>query len=126
MNGLDANVLIRYLVADDEIQATRARRYIESGPVYVNCIVLSEAIRVLEAAYGFDKEAIAGMLDRLLSTHELSVEDSDVTLAALHDFRESGAGFTDCLIGRRNAAHGCVETASFDKRAKGARGFRML
>jgi predicted nucleic-acid-binding protein len=126
MNGLDTNVLIRYLVADDQVQAAKAKRYIESGPGYVNCIVLSEVVWVLESAYGYEKEAVVSMLERLLSTHEVEVEDADVALAALHDYRRSTAGFTDCLIGRRNAAHGCRETGSFDKRAKGIAGFRML
>ena len=126
MNGLDTNVLIRYLVADDQVQAAKAKRYIESGPGYVNCIVLSEVVWVLESAYGYAKEAVVAMLERLLSTHEVEVEDADVALAALHDYRRSTAGFTDCLIGHRNAAHGCGETGSFDKRAKGVAGFRML
>lgn len=126
MNGLDTNVLIRYLVADDQVQAAKAKRYIESGPGYVNCIVLSEVVWVLESAYGYDKEAVVAILERLLSTHEVEVEDADVALAALHDYRLSTAGFTDCLIGHRNAANGCNETGSFDKRAKGVAGFRML
>lgn len=126
MNGLDTNVLIRYLAADDEVQAAKAKRYIESGPGYVNCVVLSEVVRVLESAYGYDKGAVVTMLERLLSTHEVEVEDADVALAALHDYRRSTAGFTDCLIGHRNAAHGCSETGSFDKRAKGVSGFKML
>jgi predicted nucleic-acid-binding protein len=126
MNGLDTNVLIRYLAADDEVQAAKAKRYIESGPGYVNCIVLSEVVRVLESAYGYDKGAVVTMLERLLSTHEVEVEDADVALAALHDYRRSTAGFTDCLIGHRNAARGCSETGSFDKRAKGVSGFKML
>jgi len=126
MNGLDTNVLIRYLAADDEVQAAKAKRYIESGPGYVNCIVLSEVVWVLESAYGYDKGAVVTMLERLLSTHEVEVEDADVALAALHDYRRSTAGFTDCLIGHRNAAHGCGETGSFDKRAKGVAGFKML
>ena len=126
MNGLDTNVLVRYLTADDETQAAKARRYIESGPSYVNCIVLSEVVWVLESAYGFGKEAVITVLERLLSTHEVEVEDADVALAALRDYRRSNAGFTDCLIGQRNAAHGCDETGSFDRRAKGVAGFRML
>jgi len=126
MNGLDTNVLIRYLVADDEAQAAKARRYVESGPGYVNCIVLSETVWVLESAYGYDKSAIVSMLERLLSTHEIEVEDAGVALAALRDYRRSAAGFTDCLIGHRNAARGCGETGTFDKRAKGVVGFRML
>lgn len=126
MNGLDTNVLIRYLVADDEVQAAKAKRYIESSPGYVNCIVLSEVVWVLESAYGYGKEAIVTMLERLLSTHEVAVEDAEVALAALNDYRQSTAGFTDCLIGYRNAARGCGETGSFDKRAKGVPGFRIL
>jgi len=82
MNGLDTNVLIRYLAADDEVQAAKAKRYIESGPGYVNCIVLSEVVWVLESAYGYEKGAVVAMLERLLSTHEVEVEDADVALAA--------------------------------------------
>ena len=126
MNGLDTNVLIRYLVADDEAQAAKAKRYIESGPSYINCIVLSKIVWVLESAYGYEKAAVVTVLEQLLSTHEVEVEDADVALAALHDYRRSTAGFTDCLIGHRNAAHGCNETGSFDKRAKNVAGFKML
>ncbi len=126
MNGLDTNVLIRYLVVDDEAQAAKAKRYIESGPSYVSCIVLSEVVWVLESAYGYDKEAIVRVLERLLSTQELEVEDADLALAALRDYRRLPTGFTDCLIGHRNAARGCSETGSFDKRAKSIRGFKML
>lgn len=126
MTGLDTNVLIRFLVADDKAQAEKARRFIDSDTTYVNCIVLSEAIWVLESAYDYGKDAIALMIEKLLSTHEIVVEDAAVALAALRDFRGSSAGFTDCLIGRRNAAHGCRETGSFDKRAKGVHGFRIL
>lgn len=126
MNGLDTNVLIRYLTADDAAQAAKAKRYIESGHSYVNCIVLSEVVWVLESAYGYEKEAIIGALERLLSTHEVEIEDADVALTALQDYRNSTAGFTDCLIGHRNAVHGCNETGTFDKRAKNIAGFKIL
>ena len=126
MNGVDTNVIIRYLVADDEAQAVKAKRYIESNPIYINCIVLSEVVWVLESAYNYDKEAIISTLERLLSTHEVEVEDADVALAALYNYRQSTVGYTDCLIGYRNVAHGCSETGSFDKRAKGVAGFKVL
>ncbi|MEO6696616.1 MAG: type II toxin-antitoxin system VapC family toxin [Gammaproteobacteria bacterium] len=126
MKGVDTNVLVRYLVADDEAQAAKAKRYIKSATIYVNCIVLCEAVWVLESAYGYGKEAIVTMLERLLSTHEIEVEDADIAQAALHDYRQSSAGFTDCFIGRRNVAHGCAETGSFDKRAKDIVGFTLL
>ena len=80
----------------------------------------------MELAYGYDKAAISGALERLLSTHEVEVEDAEVALAALHDYSRSAAGFADCLIGHRSAAHGCSETGFFDKRVKGVAGFKRL
>lgn len=126
MKGVDTNVLVRYLVADDPDQAAKAKRYMQAGTIHLSCVVLAETVWVLESAYGYDKEAIVAALDQLLSAHEVAAEDAELALAALRDYRDSNAGFTDCLIGRRNAANGCEETGSFDKRAKGAFGFKIL
>ena len=126
MNGVDTNVLIRYLVADDPLQAVKAKRIMESGTSYVNCIVLCETVWVLESAYDYGRKEIADTLERILSTHEIEVEDPEMTLAALQDYRQTSAGFTDCLIGRRNANHGCDHTVSFDKRAKDVWRFKII
>jgi predicted nucleic-acid-binding protein len=126
MNGIDTNVLVRYLVADDPLQSAKAKRHMESCTNYVNCIVLCETVWVLESAYDFDRSKIADTLERILSTHEIEVEDAEMALAALQDYRRASAGFTDCLIGRRNASHGCDQTVTFDKRAKGAWRFKIL
>ena len=82
MNGLDTNVLIRYLVVDDKAQAAKAKRYIESGTCHIDCIVLSEVVWVLESAYGYDTEAIVRALERLLAIQALEVEEADLALAA--------------------------------------------
>ncbi len=126
MKGVDTNVLVRYIVADDDVQTAKAKRYIEANTIYVSCIVLSEFVWVLESAYGYDRNTIAATLERLLSTHEIEVEDAEIATAAVRDYRRCTAGFTDCLIGHRNAARGCSETGSFDKRAKDIVGFKLL
>lgn len=126
MNGIDTHVLVRYLVADDPVQAAKAKRSMESGMSYVNCIVLCETVWVLESAYDYGRKEIADALERILSTHEIEVEDAEMTLAALQDYRRSSAGFTDCLIGRRNANYGCEQTISFDKCAKAAWRFKII
>ncbi|MEO8135751.1 MAG: hypothetical protein ABI831_17465 [Betaproteobacteria bacterium] len=74
----------------------------------------------------YDKKAIVSILERLLSTQKVAVEDPDLALGAQYDYQRSSAGFTDCLIGHRNAAHGCSETGSFDRRAKSIAGFKLL
>ena len=71
MRGLDTNVLVRYIVKDDHRQAEKASAYIrgvtERGEdCFINHIVLCELVWVLEAAYGFSKKEIAGVLERYL------------------------------------------------------------
>ena len=81
---------------------------------------------MLESAYDYGRKEIADTLERILSTHEIEVEDPEMTLAALQDYRQTSAGFTDCLIGRRNANHGCDHTVSFDKRANDVWRFKII
>ncbi len=128
MIGLDTNVLVRYLVRDEPSQAELARRTIATSAdrLFVGTTLLCELVWVLDATYGFDRATIIETLERLLMTAEFEVEDKDLVLAALEDFRTSKADFADCLIGRRNRSAGCVETITFDRDLKGLPGFRLL
>lgn len=131
MKGLDTNVLVRYLVEDDPNQAATAGRYIErhcqaDEPCLISAIVLCELVWVLESAYDQPKHVIAGVVEKLLRTVQFAVEDAEFAWAALGDYRARGADFADCLIGRRNRAHGCEETATFDKALKGLSAFKLI
>ena len=127
MTGLDTNVLLRYLLRDEPAQAGRADLEIERGERFlIDGIVLCEMVWVLEVGYGFSRGDVAAALERILATAQFEIEDKDVALAALDDFRGSTADFSDCLIGRRNRAGGAQETVTFDRSLKGLPGFRLL
>lgn len=127
MIGLDTNVLLRYVLRDDPVQAARADRELERGDRFlVDGIVLCELVWVLDTGYGFKRPEIAAALERILATAQFEIEGKEVALAALGDFRRSGADFSDCLIGRRNRAAGASETVTFDRSLKGRPGFRLL
>ena len=122
MKGLDTNVLVRLLVADDGDQAERAARYIRrhcsaDDPGFVNRVVLCELVWVLESAYGFARADIADVLERLFRAAQFRIENSDAARAALHLYRTAGADFADALVGRCNRDAGCEATATFDRRA---------
>lgn len=128
MIGFDTNVLVRYIVQDDPVQAEAATRLIESRctaqtPGYVSVLVLMELVWVLTTAYRYKKPTIAAVIAQILRTAEFTVEDRDAVWAALRTFEERTAEFADCLIAARNHAHGCAETYTFDRRA--ARGRYM-
>ncbi len=127
MTGLDTNVLVRYLVGDDPVQTTRARRELERDERFlVDSVVMCELVWVLESGYGFSRPEIAGALERILAIAQFEIEGKDLALAALDDFRGSAADFSDCLLGRRNRAAGASETLTFDRSLRGLTGFRVL
>jgi predicted nucleic-acid-binding protein len=128
MLGLDANVLVRFLVRDDEVQFERARRLIqrETGrgeAVLIGLLVLLETEWVLRSRYGLSKVEIAGVFSGLLDSTELVFEDEASLEQALFIWRESSAQFADCLIGTRHWALGCRATASHDATALRLPGF---
>ena len=130
MRGVDTNILVRYIVADDPGQFRAAARFIENEcspqePGFVNRLVLAEVVWVLESSYRLPRVAIVSALRPLLAASQLSIEDVDDARAALLEY-EDGADFSDSLIAKANARLGCEYTATFDRRAVGRSGFRLI
>ena len=127
MTGVDTNVVLRYLLRDDPVQAARAARELERDERFlIGSVVLCELVWVLETGYGFTRAEIGVALERILATAQFEIEGKDLALSALDDFRSSTADFSDCLVGRRNRAAGAAETVTFDKGLRGLEGFRLL
>jgi predicted nucleic-acid-binding protein len=129
--GIDTNVLVRHLVQDDAAQAARATALIEGkltrdAPGFINRIVVVELIWVLEASYGYARDLVADLIDRILRTAELIVEDADAVSEAVRRFRASGADLADLLLAIGNERLGCSETYTFDRRAARTAGFAAL
>ncbi len=128
MIGLDTNVLVRFLVRDDEAQFERARKLIrreaQAGePVRIGLLVLLETEWVLRSRYKLTKGEIVGAFSELLSAVDMSFEDEPSIEEALFVWKDSPAQFADCLIGARHRALGCSATATFDKAAVKLAGF---
>ena len=116
MIGLDTNVLIRYITADDAEQFQRAEQLIEqqSTKFYINHIVLCELVWVLNRAYHYNKTTIVLVLEKILNTEQLVIEEQQIVQQAIDTFKISKADFADCLIGIKNQQRNCQTTVSFD------------
>lgn len=128
MLGLDTNVLVRFLVQDDQAQFERAQKLIgresrTGGGVLISLLVLLETEWVLRSRYGLAKSEILTAFSGLLASAELRFEDEHSIEAALFAWKDSPADFADCLIGARHRALGCRATASFDVKATKLPGF---
>jgi len=131
MLGIDTNVLLRYLVRDDEAQFEKARRLIRrevnaGEGVFVSLLVLLESEWVLRSKYGLRKTEIMETFSALLDATEVRFEDEPVIEEALFIWKDVTAEFADCLIGVRNRRLGCRATATFDAKAVKLPGFIAL
>jgi predicted nucleic-acid-binding protein len=128
MIGLDTNVIARLVVADDPEQTERAAGLINSAcshddPGYINQIVLSELVWVLSSVFGYGRDAIADVVEDLMASTDLLIENSEIVRSALAAYTNSNADFTDALIAHANREHGCENTATFDRKAAKLDGF---
>ena len=131
MTGLDTNVLVRFLVGDDERQCELATAAIKNVIVknsvcHINSIVLCELIWVLESAYGYNREEIADVIEKVLAARQFHIGQKDLIYLAMRDFRQGKADFSDYLIGRINRAAACSVTITFDKTLKDDTHFKLL
>jgi len=122
MLGIDTNVLVRFLVRDDEVQFERARRLIKreiggGEDLFVSLMVLLETEWVLRSRYLLRKAEIAEALSGLLDATEVQFEDEPAVEETLYLWKDSAADFADCLIGAHNHRLGCRATATFDAKA---------
>lgn len=128
MLGIDTNVLVRFLVRDEEAQFEKARKLIKrevaaGSSILVNQLVLLETEWVLRSRYSLAKNLIIQAISGLLDASDVRFEDEPAVEEALFIWKDSAADFADCLIGAKNRRLGCRATATFDMKASKLPGF---
>ena len=123
-----ANVLVRYLVRDDEAQFTKARALIRRETaagrrILISLVVLLETESVLRSRYRLRKDNIRAAISGLLDTSDFELESEPSVEAALHVWKKSRADFADCLIGVHYCRLGCEATVTFDTKTSSLAGF---
>ena len=128
MPGIDTNVLVRFLVRDDDAQFEKARKLIKrevaaGRRVFVNQLVLMETEWVLRSRYAVPKNQIIEAVSGLMNATDVQFEDEPAIEEAIFIWKDSVADFADCLIGAKNRRMGCRATATFDAKASRLPGF---
>ena len=130
MIGLDTNVLVRYISQDDPIQSERANVLLESLSTglegYVTVVSLVELVWVLTSCYGSSKAEISNVLESLMHTKYIIVQDADLVWKALRNFKVGKADFPDCLIKHTSFNAGCSSVVTFDVKAARDSGMSLV
>lgn len=101
---IDANVILRFLLNDHPEQSKRAQSLFESAhyegtTLRVTPFILAEVIYVLAGTvYGYSRADIVTSLLQLAGEPAVSVDDSELVLQALIDYRDLRVDFADALL----------------------------
>jgi len=130
MIGLDTNVLVRYFAQDDVRQSEVAKDFIDQltseNPGFISQIALVELVWVMKSCYQVNRNQISMILDQLIRSQELIIENLETVFQALKLYSSTQADFADCLIQGSAKAAGCSSTVTFDKAAATLSGMRLL
>ena len=122
MKGVDTNILIRFLIGDNEQQAKKVYKLFkkaesEKNELFVPLLVVLELIWVLESVYEIPRDEILETLSDLLLMSILKFEHQ----STLQQFTLSAQGnkydLSDLLIAHSAKTNGCEIVITFDKKA---------
>lgn len=83
------------------------------APGFVSTVVLCEIIWVLEELYGVERERLVDIIDGLLASRQLVVDDAEAVRAAL---KRRQCGLADAIIHEIGQARRCDRTVTFDRK----------
>ncbi|CAN5342194.1 type II toxin-antitoxin system VapC family toxin [soil metagenome] len=143
MIGVDTNVLLRYLLPDEDRRQGKLATALLSDasargePVFVSCIVLCELVWTLRSSYKLPKGDVLAVLHQILARADSTAADSDAGTPfvvedrvlleqAVADYAAGRADFADHLIGRLAKASGATTTYTFDRTAAATASFKLL
>jgi predicted nucleic-acid-binding protein len=131
MKAIDSNIVVRFLVRDDEKQATLVYRRLKDAEgkkevLLVPLLVVLETIWVLESIYDVSRTEILDSLDELLLMPVLNFETPEVIQRLIVSARETTLDLSDLLIAHSARRLGCYSVITFDKRAAKSEFFERL
>ena len=113
MTLIDANVILRFLIGDNEEMLAIAKEEIESGEAYTLPSILAEVVYVLHGHYEVERSIVRDSLSHLLD--QVSVEYPNVMIGALNYYADRNIDFVDGMLVARARLLG-EKVLSFDKR----------
>lgn len=114
MKIVDANVVLRYLLADVPTLFTRSEQILENEAVYLPFEVLAEVVYVLDKVYAVSRAEISASLAELLKYPTVSTYDAEVAIHGLETYSDSSLDIVDSLLCGYRSVQG-AEVVSFDK-----------
>lgn len=115
MKMLDTNMIIRYLIRDNEDMAEQVKHILKTEEVLVLPEVIAEVIYVMIKVYEYDRIIVADTLLRFANLSAVVLDKPEVVKTGLKFFRDTSLDFVDCLLCAYHTEQG-YEICTFDKK----------
>jgi predicted nucleic-acid-binding protein len=131
MKALDTNVLVRFLVKDDEKQAQITYQVFTQAEykqevLFVSLLVVLETIWVLQSVYEISDQDIISAFSELMQMPVLKFESQQVMQDLVSTARTDSFDLSDLLIAHSAKNSGCRNVLTFDKKASKFKLFQLL
>lgn len=118
---LDANVILRYLLKDNEVLSPKSKEIFDTlsdltDGAYISSLVLHEVIYVMEKIYKLDRSNIENKVSSILELTNLETLDLPKinVQQALKDYASTKVDFPDCIYKQFVLVHN-FQMVSFDE-----------
>ena len=100
MIAVDINVLLRYLLRDDEAQAEGSRPVFERDErILITDVVLAESVwTLIGRRYCATRADVVAVVERFLQEPNVRFEDDEVIWSTLQAYRQTTTDLPDALI----------------------------
>ena len=129
--ALDTNILVRFLVKDDERQSRivfkRFKKAEENNEIlFIPLLMVLELIWVLDSVYDCSREEIINSIEKLTMMPIIEFEKLEIIHTLIKDGKSTSIDLPDLLISNSSIASGCEKMITFDKEASRYQLFELL
>ena len=122
MKGVDTNILVRFLVGDDELQARKVytifkKAEADKHELFVPLLVILELVWVLESVYKIKRKEIVASISDLLLMPILKFEQQSALQQFIHAAPKNSYDLSDLIIAHSAKEQGCETVMTFDRKA---------
>lgn len=122
MKGIDTNILVRFLVGDDELQAKKVYNIFKKAEenkneLFVPLLVILELVWVLESVYQIKRKEIIDSISDLILMPILKFEHQTALQKFIYAAPKNSYDLSDLIIAHSAKEQGCKSVMTFDKKA---------
>ena len=112
---VDTNVILRYLLQDNEELSSKAIEIIDNNEIFIPTEVIFEVSYVLKKVYNVEKDKIFETIKLLLDIENIKFKNKKTIEVAFKIYSEKNLDIVDCILYAYNKVEK-FEIKSFDKK----------